>query len=256
MELQIASVHCSEDRTIHRDGQKRARVSYRLFESHILSCLSTLVDQKWLSGLGLWFRLWVQEVPGSNPGWALVIILFCLWCWYRGPKINARGHSDLNQGPTGLQPGALPLSYIPNLQITWKITFTFTLFHKEDKKCFCQKGDSNPCPHKRTRNLILTSYQEARIEPWVWRLRPLGHSDIGDKSRKIVKTQSLDLTLSDFGFLHPQFFQTRPRVTLGRIFFGFWSLKSENQWKVLRVFWWKLPTGCPLGNQTFLRDRL
>ena len=29
-------------------------------------------------------------------------------------KIEARGHSDLNQGPTGLQPGALPLSYIPN----------------------------------------------------------------------------------------------------------------------------------------------
>ena len=24
-----------------------------------------------LSGLGVWFLLWVQEVPGSNPGWAL-----------------------------------------------------------------------------------------------------------------------------------------------------------------------------------------
>ena len=146
----------------------------------IKKCSQYIYDiiNHWLSGLGVWFLLWVQEVPGSNPGWALVIILFCLWCWYRGSKINARGHSDLNQGPTGLQPGALPLSYIPNLQITWKITFTFTLFHKGDKKCFCQKGDSNPCPHKRTRNLILTSYQEARIEPWVWRLRPLGHSDI------------------------------------------------------------------------------
>ena len=29
-------------------------------------------------------------------------------------KNTARGHPDLNQGPTGLQPGALPLSYIPN----------------------------------------------------------------------------------------------------------------------------------------------
>ena len=28
-------------------------------------------------------------------------------------KKTVRGHSDLNQGPTGLQPGALPLSYIP-----------------------------------------------------------------------------------------------------------------------------------------------
>ena len=26
----------------------------------------------WLSGLGVWFLLWVQEVPGSNPGWARI----------------------------------------------------------------------------------------------------------------------------------------------------------------------------------------
>ena len=37
-----------------------------------------------------------------------------MYVWYGGSKIKARGHSDLNQGPTGLQPGALPLSYIPN----------------------------------------------------------------------------------------------------------------------------------------------
>ena len=45
------------------------------------------------------------------------------------------------------------------------------------RKSFCQKGDSNPCPHKRTRNPRPTPYQEARNSPWVWRLRPLGHSD-------------------------------------------------------------------------------
>ena len=27
-----------------------------------------------------------------------------------------RGHSELNQGPAGLQPDALPLSYIPRLE--------------------------------------------------------------------------------------------------------------------------------------------
>ena len=26
--------------------------------------------QQRLSGLGVWFSLWVREVPGSNPGWA------------------------------------------------------------------------------------------------------------------------------------------------------------------------------------------
>ena len=28
----------------------------------------------------------------------------------------SRGHSDLNQGPAGLQPDALPLSYIPRFE--------------------------------------------------------------------------------------------------------------------------------------------
>ena len=27
--------------------------------------------QEWLDGLGVWFALWVREVPGSNPGQAL-----------------------------------------------------------------------------------------------------------------------------------------------------------------------------------------
>ena len=60
----------------------------------------------WLSGLGVWFSLWVREVPGSNPGWALI---FCS----PGKNITFRGHTDLNHGPIGLQPIALPLSYIP-----------------------------------------------------------------------------------------------------------------------------------------------
>ena len=58
-----------------------------------------------LNGLGVWFSLWVREVPGSNPGWALIFVL--------SAKGNFRGHTDLNHGPIGLQPIALPLSYIP-----------------------------------------------------------------------------------------------------------------------------------------------
>ena len=30
----------------------------------------------WLSGLGVWFSLWVREVPGSNPGWAQIFSAF------------------------------------------------------------------------------------------------------------------------------------------------------------------------------------
>ena len=58
-----------------------------------------------LSGLGVWFSLWVREVPGSNPGWAQF--------FFEERKNFFRGHTDLNHGPIGLQPIALPLSYIP-----------------------------------------------------------------------------------------------------------------------------------------------
>ena len=44
-------------------------------------------------------------------------------------------------------------------------------------KGFCQEWDLNPCPLSRTRILTSTPYWGARIEPWVWRLRPLGHPD-------------------------------------------------------------------------------
>ena len=36
-------------------------------------------------------------------------------------KKNVRGHTDLNHGPIGLQPIALPLSYIPNTVNVLKI---------------------------------------------------------------------------------------------------------------------------------------
>ena len=42
-------------------------------------------------------------------------------------------------------------------------------------------------------------------------------------------------------------------ATLGRILFGFWSQKSDNQWKVLRGCLTNLPTGGISGNQTFPR---
>ncbi len=37
----------------------------------MVSCSDRELILSWLCGLGVWFLLWVQEVPGSNPGWAL-----------------------------------------------------------------------------------------------------------------------------------------------------------------------------------------
>ena len=49
------------------------------------------------------------------------------------------------------------------------------------QKICCQKWDSNPRPHKRTRNLRCNPWSRDKAEPWVWRLRPLGHPDTGEK---------------------------------------------------------------------------
>ena len=74
---------------------------------------------QWLNGLGVWFSLWVREVPGSNPGWALKFLP--AFCFRPVPKAKSyRGHTDLNHGPIGLQPIALPLSYIP--KPVWGVT--------------------------------------------------------------------------------------------------------------------------------------
>ena len=32
-----------------------------------------------LNGLGVWFSLWVREVPGSNPGWAQLLFKSLFW---------------------------------------------------------------------------------------------------------------------------------------------------------------------------------
>ena len=89
-----------------------------------LNVTSSVLNHCWPSttrrpnGLGVWFLLWVQEVPGSNPGLALDFfgckVVNCNCCnVLNQKKFHLRGHSELNQGPAGLQPDALPLSYIP-----------------------------------------------------------------------------------------------------------------------------------------------
>ena len=42
-----------------------------------------------------------------------IFLLHCLLLWCLEKKV--RGHTDLNHGPIGLQPIALPLSYIPSV---------------------------------------------------------------------------------------------------------------------------------------------
>ena len=102
-----------------------------------------------LVGLGVWFSLWVREVPGSNPGWALVFAV--------PAKVCSRGHTDLNHGPIGLQPIALPLSYIP-------------------KWCYILHCLSHLCWHWLTKRLLRGSpggvcrcakYAVTRIRTWV-----------------------------------------------------------------------------------------
>ena len=97
---------CSKEvnRSYIRVGRRSALKCYKMISMKVMQIT------KWLSGLGVWFLLWVQEVPGSNPGWAL---LFCLHGLPAKERPKLRGHPDLNRGPLDLQSNALPLSYTP-----------------------------------------------------------------------------------------------------------------------------------------------
>ena len=43
----------------------------------------------------------------------------------------------------------------------------------------CQEWDLNPRLHSETRTPVPIAQWEGMLSPWVWRLRPLGHPDIG-----------------------------------------------------------------------------
>ena len=89
----------------------------------------------------------------------------------KGRKNFLRGHSDLNQGPIGLQPIALPLSYTPNWQqlLSNKCLWTFFLLKSVGNTCvfrglsiFVQKVNIGN-EVKRLHLIKITSYQNKEI---------------------------------------------------------------------------------------------
>ena len=64
-----ASVCQDRDCTaLYCDVSRLARTDFHSIETRILI-------QARLNGLGVWFSLWVREVPGSNPGWAQFFVV-------------------------------------------------------------------------------------------------------------------------------------------------------------------------------------
>ena len=102
--------------------------------------------------------VWTYKLPNSSNDW---LNIFTFYSAYKQEKQKVRAHSDLNQGPIGLQPIALPLSYRPTASeytVHWGLYNTgigwWNACNKIEK-IICQKWDLNPRPHTRTR--ILTS---------------------------------------------------------------------------------------------------
>ena len=95
-----------------------------------------------------WSRGMIPALGAGGPGFKSrfgpLKFLLCVAGRAVGWEKNIRGHSELNQGPAGLQPDALPLSYIPCVTLSmgyachnaagkWECTLM-------RKKCFVRNG--------------------------------------------------------------------------------------------------------------------
>ena len=71
------------------------------------------------------------------------------------------------------------LTLVSHLNKVWSLMLkglmNCAIFNKKMHKKICQKRDLNPRPLTRTRMLAHYRWEE---NPWVWRLRPLGHPDL------------------------------------------------------------------------------
>ena len=97
---------------------------------------------KWLNGLGVWFSLWVREVPGSNPGWA-----HCFFYFYVH-ELNVKMRKSCFCMPwPGFEPGLLrPQRRVlttrrsrletPKIVNIWVWYHTLKVICKEGKPCF------------------------------------------------------------------------------------------------------------------------
>ena len=67
------------------------------FENH--TTIYAVTCQRWLVGLGVWFSLWVREVPGSNPGRARDVLNYKSCCNWNSMQIKTMDDLRLqNQG--------------------------------------------------------------------------------------------------------------------------------------------------------------
>ena len=96
---------------------------------------------KWLVGLGVWFSLWVREVPGSNPGRALEFFQSFAWRSFFWHLFSHNAVQNLEEVRFFLENRSQPSFVLIGFLRLWQVSLSRTSVRVKLLLLSCRQGN-------------------------------------------------------------------------------------------------------------------